>query len=103
MTEPEEFLSLIKRGVDWGPYPLKLLWTAPDKKHLIFTAPGHNYRSGQETKYGRARHCLVRLDVPIDTKYHHGYELYRKSLIAEVYGRIGKKKLAELIAKIPAT
>lgn len=95
----EEFLKAIARGVDWGPKPLKLLWTSPDGKHAVFTAPGHSYRSGQDTKYGRAKHCLVNLQA--ESADRDGYRLFVRSRIAEIEGRISQSKLNELIAQIP--
>lgn len=98
---PEEFLKEVKVGVDWGPKPLRVIWTAPDGKHMVFTSPGHNYRSGQETKYGGASHYLVKLDVVVDTKHPHGHRLLLDAKIGEADGRMNKAKMAALIEKIP--
>lgn len=95
----EEFLKAIRRGVDWGPKPFKLLWTSPDQRYAIFTAPGHNYRSGQDTKHGGTNHYLV--CVQVQPKNNYGWNLFCDAKLGEVEGRMNKAKMAELISKIP--
>lgn len=95
----EEFLKAIKIGVDWGRKPLRIVWTSADGKHAVVHIPGGNYRSGQDTKYGRTSYRLVNMQV--QSPHKHGYSLYTDAFIAEIEGRLNKAKLAELIAKIP--
>ncbi len=97
----DEFIKAIRIGVDWGRKPLRIVWTSPDGKYAVLHVPGGNYRSGQDTRYGRASYRLVNLHV--QSKREHGYGLYTDAFIAEVDGRLNKAKLAELIAKIPTS
>jgi hypothetical protein len=97
---PEEFLQAIRRGVDWGPKPFRLQWVSPDGNYAIFTAPGHSYQSGTDTKYGRTSHYLVNLKA--QSRSTHGYTLFQDAKIAEIEGRMNKAHLAAMIAKIPS-
>jgi hypothetical protein len=93
----EEYLVAIRRGVAWGPKPFRVQWTSPDGKYLIFTAPGHSYQSGTDTKYGCTSHYLVNLQTPSSRNF--GYGLFCDSKLAQIDGRMNKARLAELIAK----
>lgn len=94
----EEYLVAIRRGVDWGPKPFRVQWTSADGNYAVFTAPGHNYQSGRDTRYGRTSHYLVNLQI--QSGHKHGYGFFCDSKIAEIDGRMNKARLAELIARI---
>jgi hypothetical protein len=99
MRTVEEYLKAIKVGVDFGRKPLRVVWASPDGNYAVVHFPGGNYRSGQDTKYGRSSYRLV--NVQADAGSHKdGYRLYTASFIAEHEGRVNKAALAALIAKI---
>ncbi len=99
MITVEEFMVLIRRGVDYGRTPFKVQWQSEDKRFAVITYPGQSFWNGrgQKQKYGATEHWLVDLSKA-NEKERFGFTIRMACRVKEIEGRLTKARLSELIA-----
>ncbi len=90
----EQFLVVIKHGVDWGPKPLEVVWRSEDGRFAIVTQAGRSVWSGRGSRTYQPKTTMV-IDLQ-RAGQNRGYSLYLACKIHEVEGRVNATDIKQL-------